>query len=119
MNDLGEFLRQLRLKHEERMLDMAGSLKVSPAFLSAVAHGKKKPPVDLEEKLILNYDLNSSEIRALRLAMDRVATGVRISAKRPLARETASVFARKVNGLSEKKLLEIRELLQNDGDSNE
>lgn len=37
----GKFCRKLRIDRGQIMLDMAESLQVSPAFLSAVENGKK------------------------------------------------------------------------------
>ena len=44
ITSLGTFLRRLRLAKGEILKDMAESLGVSSAFLSAVENGKKKMP---------------------------------------------------------------------------
>jgi len=111
---LGDVLRQIRMKQSERLLDMAEKLSVSPAFLSAVEHGKKKPPANLLERLRSQYELSPTILKRLTSELDRANTGIHIKPSKPLARETAAVFARKVNTLSDEKLREIQSLLNRD-----
>lgn len=58
---LGEFCRNLRFDNGELLYDMARKLGVSSAFLSQVETGKKKPPVDWEEKIISLYSLEGHD----------------------------------------------------------
>ena len=44
LTKLGRFLRKIRIDRGELMIDMAEKLGVTPAFLSAVENGKRKPP---------------------------------------------------------------------------
>lgn len=57
-NNFGKFCRKLRIDRGELLLDMATKLDVSPAFLSKVENGKKKPPKEWRDKLIELYELN-------------------------------------------------------------
>jgi len=90
---------------------MARNLSVSSAFLSAIEHGRKIPPRDFAERLCGVYELSSSVKRKIHKEVNASVTGVTIRTSNKLARETAAVFARKVNKLSDSKLEEIRSLV--------
>lgn len=109
---LGDVLRQIRISKSERLLDMANTLEVSPSFLSALEHGKKKPPSNFLERVQENYELSATLRNRLSKELDRANTGIYMKPKNPLARETAAVFARKVDTLPDEKLLEIQALLK-------
>ena len=109
--NLGNILRDLRTHHKERLLDMAKKLNVSSAFLSAIEHGRKIPPVDLADRLERVYVMQPALKRKIRKEIEASTNGVTIKTSRKLARETAAVFARKVNKLSEDKLNTIRNLI--------
>lgn len=115
LTGLGEVLREIRRNDFELLLHMADKLKVSSAFLSAVEHGKKKPPSDLLEKICSNYVLSKPTIRKLSQEIDRATNGIVIKSTKPLARETAAVFARKADTVSEESLLKIKKLLEDGG----
>ena len=51
----GKFCRKLRIDRGQIMLDMAESLQVSPAFLSAVENGKKNVPAQWRDKIVKAY----------------------------------------------------------------
>jgi len=112
LTELGETLRDIRQENFERLLDMADRLEVSSAFLSAIEHGKKKPPSDFLNKLLNQYTLESDMKQRLSQGIDRANSGVTIRSNNPLARETAAVFARKVNTLSNDHLAEIKRLIE-------
>ena len=104
-------MRDIRTKESERLLDMAKKLNVSSAFLSAIEHGRKTPPRDFSDRLCASYNVSAAIERKIRKEVDASVSGVTIRANGKLARETAYVFARKVNNLSEAKLKEIRNLI--------
>lgn len=57
----GKFCRKLRIDDGELLLDMAGKLGVSTAFLSKVENGRRKPPEEWEEKIIQLYNLHGEK----------------------------------------------------------
>ena len=57
----GKFCRKLRIDDGELLIDMAGKLGVSTAFLSKVENGRRKPPEEWEEKIIQLYDLKGAK----------------------------------------------------------
>lgn len=108
---LGDAMRELRTEGGERLLDMAAKLNVSSAFLSAVEHGRKSPPTDLVERLQEKYIISTVLLRRIRKEVDAANTGVTIRSSRKLARDTAAVFARKVNRLPDDKLCAILNIM--------
>ena len=64
--DFGRYLAKLQVEHDQRMVDMAKVLSVSPAFLSKVINGYAKPPIGWVDILSENYELSSEETEELR-----------------------------------------------------
>jgi len=112
LTGLGETLRAIRQKHFELLLDMAQRLEVSSAFLSSIEHGKKKPPADFFDKIKNLYELHPSTLKKLQQEIDRSNSGVVIKSRKPLARETAAVFARKADTLSDERLNAIKKIIE-------
>lgn len=108
---LGDAMRELRTENGERLLDMAAKLNVSSAFLSAVEHGRKVPPSNLVEKLQDQYEISNVLLRRIHKEVNAASSGVTIRSSRKLARDTAAVFARKVNRLTDAKLDAIRSII--------
>jgi HTH-type transcriptional regulator, competence development regulator len=112
---IGKELRKLRIEQEERMLDMAEALGISPAFLSAVEIGHKSPPDGFAEKVVNAYKLRGEQAEAIVTAVDRSRTTFRLTPASPVARDTAGLLARKFNTLSDEQLRSIRSLLAGKG----
>jgi len=74
----GKSLRVLRIKHDERLYDMACKLGVSPAFLSSVENGKRRIPVDWVTKIAKLYELMPDQTQQLQIEADGAMDSVRI-----------------------------------------
>jgi transcriptional regulator with XRE-family HTH domain len=111
LTDIGKELRKLRIDTEERMLDMAQTLRISPAFLSAVEIGHKSPPDDFAQRVIKGYSLKGEHAERIVTAIDRSRKNFKLTPHSPMARDTAGLLARKFNSLSNAQLLDIRSLL--------
>lgn len=112
---LGDILREIRFNNDERTYDMAKKINVSSAFLSAIEHGKKQAPKDFYNKIVSIYRVSKSMETQLLSEIDRSKSGVFIKTDKPDVRETAAVFARKADKLSEKELNEINIILRRGG----
>ena len=112
---IGKELRKLRVDKDERLLDMAGRVEKSPAFISAVETGKKSPPSGFEELIIRAYGLAGDAADALRMAADRSRHAFSLEANTALERDTAGLMARRMNCLSEDELHEILAILRKNG----
>ncbi|OCC02389.1 hypothetical protein BA190_23990 [Labrys sp. WJW] len=117
ITNLAKELRKLRIDRDERLLDMAAKLNISPAFLSAVESGRKAAPTDFAERVIARYDLSGANAKRLLLAAAAARTTFKITPRDPLARDTVALLARKLNTLSEDKLTEIKRLLEKEEDN--
>lgn len=111
ITEFGKFLRNLRQSHAELLKDMAETLGVSAAFLSAVEAGKKSIPATLVEQLAESYELPPKQVLLLKQAVDtsqRSAT-IDLEGASPEARGVAVALARQFNSLSNDEL----EMLKN------
>lgn len=109
--EIGKELRKLRIEHDERLLDMAGKLDKSSAFISAVERGTKSPPAGFVDLVIRAYKLAGDAAEALRRAADRSRSNFTLEADGLLARDTAGLMARRMNSLSEDELKSILQIL--------
>ena len=114
LTELGKILRKIRIDRQELLRDMAGTLGVSVAYLSAVETGKRNAPVAWVSKIIQAYHLNSEEAEQLRTAFDESQDELRISLQQISAqqRSTAISFAKALEGLSDEQLERIMKVVQ-------
>lgn len=109
--ELGKELRKLRINEEERLMDMAERLGKSSAFISALERGSKNPPAGFEETVIKEYGLLGVAAEAIRQAANRSRKAFVLEADSPLARDTASLMARRMGNLSVEELKSIFAIL--------
>ncbi|QGM97695.1 helix-turn-helix domain-containing protein [Methylocystis parvus] len=112
LTDIGKELRKLRIDEGERLADMARRIGKSASFISAVEVGKKAPPAGFEDLVAKSYQLADGAWQALRRAADASRTAFVIQPNSALARDTAGLMARKIDGLSDEELLRIRKILE-------
>lgn len=109
--DIGKELRRLRITEEERLMDMAARLGKSSAFISALERGSKTPPAGFEEAVIKEYRLEGAAAETVRQAANRSRKAFVLEADSPLARDTASLMARRMGSLSVEELKSIFAIL--------
>ncbi len=109
----GKFCRKLRIDCGQIMLNMAESLQVSPAFLSAVENGKKNIPAQWGEKIIEAYKLSEEKSMELLNAIEKSRTEIRInlSGHSDQDRNLAVAFAREFGSLNSEQKKEIFKML--------
>lgn len=114
LTEFGKILRKIRIDRQELLRDMAGTLGVSVAYLSAVETGKRNAPVAWVSNIIQAYHLNSEEAEQLRTAFDESQDELRISLQQISAqqRNTAISFAKALEGLSDEQLEKIMKVVQ-------
>jgi transcriptional regulator with XRE-family HTH domain len=66
----GKLLRKIRIDNGEILKDMADKLKVTSSYLSAVEVGKRAVPESWPEVIAKVYNLDDSQLDALRSAAD-------------------------------------------------
>lgn len=111
VNNFGKFCRKLRIDNNELLYDMAAKLGVSPAFLSKVENGKKKPPQEWRNILTHLYKLNTAQIKELDQYMYEAQNfnSIDISYMAENDRMLMLSFARKFNSIDKNKLKEFME----------
>jgi len=114
MTPFGLFMRKLRLESGLLLKDMAESMGVSSAYLSALEHGKKGAPnADFVSLLEAKLKLNAAQRDELRRAVRDSATNLAIPPKAtPLGFQAAHAFARKLPNLSEQQLRAVMNIVQ-------
>jgi transcriptional regulator with XRE-family HTH domain len=114
MTPFGEKIRNLRQKKSVSQAAMAEALGISPAYLSALEHGKKgKPSWSLVQAIITYFEVIWDEAEELqnlaKVSHPRVT--IDTSGLSPKATMLANYIARDVSKLSEKKIEEILEVV--------
>ncbi|MCR4600120.1 MAG: helix-turn-helix domain-containing protein [Clostridia bacterium] len=109
----GEFVRVLRIRHNELMGDMAEMLGVKVSFLSAVETGKKNVPAEWIRKIAEHYNLTEEKQDELREAVEESRTQYKIVTKDAgkKQRRAALQFARSFDKLDDETANKILYLL--------
>lgn len=107
MTPLGAKIRELRIKRDVSLKEMAAALSVSSAYLSALEHGKRgKPTWFLVQRIITYFNViwdEAEEIQRLAELSDPRVT-IDTAGMDPKATELANLLALKIGGLSEESL---------------
>lgn len=113
MTPFGEVVRRLRAERCLLLADLAQSLEVSPAFLSAIETGRKPIPAQMPTRVARVMSLSRVDTAALKAAADSSQRVVRLdlSNASPLQRDVAVAFARGFEHVSASTLQRIRDLL--------
>ena len=113
LTQLGKVLRKIRIDHQELLKDMAESLNVSSAYLSAVENGKRKAPIEWIEKIVQRYNLNSAEVEELNSAYEESQQEIKISLQlfSETQKDAAISFAKALEGLSDEDLKKIMKIV--------
>ena len=115
MTPFGQRLRELREAHGISLTDLATALHVSPAYLSALEHGKRGRPSaglihQVNEHFGLIWDDGEELVRLARLSHPRVV--VDTAGLSPQATELANRLARTIRDLPEERVAALLALLE-------
>ena len=115
MIEFGMLLRKLRKENGESLQSLATKLGVGVPFLSLIENGKKLVPVEYGDKLIKIFNLDPDSAIELRDSIDYSNKKISIDLEKmnELQKEVSITFARTINTASQKKLEELRKLLEN------
>ncbi|MCE1235323.1 MAG: helix-turn-helix domain-containing protein [Hyphomicrobiales bacterium] len=110
MTPFGAKLRQLRQERGLTLKEMAAALAVSPAYLSALEHGKRGVPTwYMVQRIIAYFNViwdEAEELQRLAESSDpRIV--VDTSGLEPEATELANLLANRIRGLSKASLREL------------
>jgi len=107
----GIAVRKLRLDKGMRLLDLAGRIGRSAAFVSAIETGRKPIPDAYVAMVARAMDLSAAEIRELRRAADRTKKEVRVQELPEDQRELVAAFARKIDELPSDMMAKLKKIV--------
>jgi Zn-dependent peptidase ImmA (M78 family)/transcriptional regulator with XRE-family HTH domain len=111
LTPFGIAIRKLRLDKGLRLLDLGASMKLSPAFLSAVETGRKPIPDGFVLSVSRAMDLSTEELAMLRRAADRTRKEVRIEKLPEDQRELVAAFARRLDKVPADMMAELKKIV--------
>lgn len=115
-NELGKYLKKLRIDREQNMNDMATELDVSTAFLSAVETGKKNIPSRLVTKIYHEYEMSPDQKTTFLDAVAKTSDKVDIKMEKGADRRNAVVLSlmAEIDNLSDEDLEAIQKIIKKD-----
>ncbi len=111
MTPFGQKLRTLRERRGLRLGDMARALRLSPAYLSALEHGRRgTPKAGFVQQVAAYFNLAWEDVDELVLLAGLSDPKVRVTTAglSPLATEIANRLARRIGELDETRLAAIK-----------
>lgn len=109
----GKFLRKLRVDNDLLLKDMAESMEVSTAQLSAMELGNRTIQLDLASKIANIYNVsNVEEIEEL-ISISQPSIKTNLKDVNEEQRKTMVMFARAFSDMSDDRLKQIQELVMN------
>lgn len=96
LTDFGKAIRKLRIDYDTKLNELATSIGVSSAFLSAVETGKKPISAELITKITNALGLSKAEENLLTHAASQSVDNVTVRTNSPEEAEIALMFARRI-----------------------
>ncbi|MCJ8162321.1 helix-turn-helix domain-containing protein [Acinetobacter zhairhuonensis] len=96
LTDFGKAIRKLRIDYDTNLNELATSIGVSSAFLSAVETGKKPISAELITKITNALGLSKVEENLLTHAASQSVDNVTVRTNSPEEAEIALMFARRI-----------------------
>lgn len=118
MTPLGEKIRELRRERGASQKEMAEAIGVSPAYLSALEHGRRGAPSwTLIQKIIGYFNIIWDEAEELQRLAETSQPRVVLDTAglSPAATELANLLAEKIGKLSEEDLRRLTEAVREAG----
>ena len=114
MVEFGIYLRQLRKEKKISLQYISDNLGVGVPFLSLIENGKKLVPVEYGDKLTEILNLTEEESKELKNSIDYSNKRISLDLEKmsEQQQEVSIAFARTINTASQKKLEELRRLLE-------
>lgn len=111
LTEFGKAIRKLRIDYDSNLNELATSIGVSSAFLSAVETGKKPVSAELITKIKNALGLSNDEEKLLTHAASQSVDNVVIRTQDAEEAEIALMFARRIQTQSV-DLAELRKILE-------
>lgn len=107
----GKFLRKLRVEQELVLRDMAESLGVSSAQLSAMELGKRTIQPTLARKIVDTYGVASVEQIEQLIDVSQPSIKTDLTSGNDKQRETMIMFARAFDELSDEQIKSVQDII--------
>lgn len=117
VTQLGKILRIIRVNTGESMRVMAGKLKVSVSYLSAIENGKRNVPANFGELIASNYDLSNKDKMNLRDAIQDSTEKVKVNITELGEKKKRILYALTSDNLDEETLSRLVEIIDKKGDN--
>lgn len=113
LTSLGKQFRIIRLNNGELLKTMAEKLNVTPAYLSSIENGKRKPTQKFMKSLFDSYSFSEEVKRKIEDAYYTTIDNISIdlSNQSPEQKDLGLVFARKFDTLTDEEVKKIFKLL--------
>lgn len=115
MTPFGIRLRELREERGVTQKDMAAALRVSPAYLSALEHGRRGQPTwDLLQRIITYFNIIWDEAEELQnlAAVSHPRVVIDTSGLSPQATELANLLARNIRIIDRETIRHLSEEIE-------
>lgn len=111
---LGIFLRELRIRRQEILSDMAEKLEVPIPLLSMVENGKKPMPERWQDVLVREYGLDADEAEKLKMLAEESKSTYKLNCVEvsPEQRELAALLSQRFAQLDRETTLKILKILK-------
>ena len=118
INAFGQWLRKFRIDNGLLLGDMAKTLEISSAFLSAIETGRKNIPDGIVSKIRDSYRLSEEEYFSLLKAveMSQQKLQIDLGGETTANKEVAIAFAKRFHSLTHEDRVEILRILSKAGD---
>lgn len=107
----GKFLRKLRVDKELVLRDMANSLGISSAQLSAMELGKRTIQLQLADKIVATYGVSSIQEMEQMIRVSQPSIKTDLTSGNEQQRETMIMFARAFNELSDDQIKSVQDII--------
>ncbi|MFC0244714.1 helix-turn-helix domain-containing protein [Falsochrobactrum ovis] len=115
MTPFGKRLRELRAERNITQKEMAAALRVSPAYLSALEHGRRGQPTwDLLQRIITFFNIIWDEAEELQnlAAISHPRVTIDTSGLSPQATELANLLARNIRIIDQETIQRLSEEIE-------
>jgi transcriptional regulator with XRE-family HTH domain len=112
LTPFGLKVRQIRLEKGVKLLDLAGALGKSAAYVSAIETGRKPLPDHFEQEVAEVLQLTADEKSEVFQAADRTREKLKVGGLSAESRELVAEFARSVDRLNDSQIEAFKKLIR-------
>lgn len=113
ITEFGKYIRKLRIDNTVTLRSMADGMKMSPSYLSSVETGKRNITIKYFNAVVAYFQLTGSKVTELQRLADISRNEIPLSLREANhgQRNTAIVFARRLNTLTNDEVRKLDAIL--------